>query len=110
MHRKHATSEQIPANCVENGNNPAENAPNSLSHRALSEAVLRAIIEDADASPSEKTSAIKELRILTGDDGGQTAGPGAMTRAELQAELRRLQALTGGKALRTKGKALPSKG
>lgn len=65
------------------------------SHRLASAKLLREII-DAPAgeySTSEKINAIKELRILTGDDGSGGSGPGAMTASQIRTERERLRAL-----------------
>lgn len=68
----------------------------SLRDRSI--ARLRAIIEDDEKAYStpELISAIKELRILMGDDGDRGRGPGTMSQPEITSELHRLRALTGG--------------
>lgn len=68
------------------------------SHDTASAAYLRSIIDapKGEYTTSERISAIKELRILTASQDAPGGGFGSWTRAEIEAELRRLCALTGG--------------
>lgn len=59
-------------------------------------APLLAQIIHGDYTVAEKISAIRELRLLTGGREGSARGPSRMTREEIQSELTRLRALTGG--------------
>lgn len=76
-----------------------------FSDLELSIRALRSIRDNPDAKPGERVSAINALAKLTGQDSDAGQGPGGMTRAELVAEIGRLQALTAQMTAQRTGKA-----
>lgn len=65
----------------------------ALSDTEIALSILRRIRDAESSSAAEKVNAIKEIGRITGAVDDASAGPGGMSRAELQAELERVRAL-----------------
>jgi hypothetical protein len=63
------------------------------SERLANIALLRSIRDDAAASRSERINAVRQLEAITGQSEAVDLNLGRMSRAEIEGELRRIQAL-----------------